>query len=374
MVDYDETLTDNISLTDVITKIVKKNLIERRLGTNIAIDSSKFSSASATNLNSPANLVSGDEEPVEWSLVQNPFPLIVEYDFAGRNRCVGRYKLKAPSAQNARMPTAWTFEVWNGSNWVVKHSVTGATGWAANETRIYVNTDLTTFGEKGRFVFTAGGQGNRLRLNQVEMDVCVYGYILNDEVSTSEDVKVKQLSDHIDKNAEILDLSVSKSFSDEVGLVDKVSKKMSTILSDEIGLTDSLIKHWIHGKDADISLEDSVTKFVTKSPMSDEVSLVDLVSKELAKEFVGEISLDDDVSRTTKKVLTDVVSIIPAATMKYILYSYSTGRQSNAATALGLLKDKINTIDTSKAIHYVDLESKFGVQVTGVLIWGEPTV
>jgi hypothetical protein len=165
-----------------------------------------------------------------------------------------------------------------------------------------------------------------------------------------------------------------RSNSDEISLVDKVSKKMSTILSDEIGLTDSVIKNWIHEKDADISLDDSVSKFVTKSPMGDEVSLVDLVSKELAKEFVDEIGLDDAVSRTTKKVLTDVVSIIPAATMKYILYSYSTGRQSNAATALGLLKDKINTIDSGKTLHYIDLESKFGVQVTGVLIWGEPTV
>jgi hypothetical protein len=165
-----------------------------------------------------------------------------------------------------------------------------------------------------------------------------------------------------------------RSNSDEISLVDKVSKKMSTILIDEIGLTDSIIKHWIHDKDADINLEDSVSKSTTKSPMSDEVSLVDLVSKELAKAFVDEIGLDDAVSRTTKKVLTDVVEIIPAATMKYILYSYSTGRQSNAATALGLLKDKINTIDSGKTLHFIDLESKFGVQVTGVLLWGELTV
>jgi hypothetical protein len=87
-----------------------------------------------------------------------------------------------------------------------------------------------------------------------------------------------------------------------------------------------------------------------------------------------EISLVDGVTKSLSKTLTDVIQIVPSGSTGYVLHSYSTGRQSNAVTALGLLKDKINTIDSGKTLHFIDLESKFGVQVTGVLIWGEPTV
>jgi hypothetical protein len=65
-------------------------------------------------------------------------PALIGYQFADGPRTITRYAIRFVNGQlTSRAPRDWTFEGFDGANWVVLDSRVGETGWAGVETRSY---------------------------------------------------------------------------------------------------------------------------------------------------------------------------------------------------------------------------------------------
>lgn len=79
-------------------------------------------------------------------------------------------------------PKNWTFEAWDGSNWIILDTQSNV-GWAASERKLFLLTNVTTY-IKYRLVVTAiGSGGTNLYIYEIEMyEISANSFYLNESV------------------------------------------------------------------------------------------------------------------------------------------------------------------------------------------------
>lgn len=98
-------------------------------------------------------------------------PQWIAYDF-GTATVVNKYTIRAYTG-GSNQPNclkSWTFEGWDGSNWIVLDSATNHPGWSAHELRSYPIPNSTPY-QKYRVNITANQGGPRVLLEEIEMMV-----------------------------------------------------------------------------------------------------------------------------------------------------------------------------------------------------------
>lgn len=87
---------------------------------------------------------------------------VLTYTFpAGVTRVVDAYWIKTITVGDPSAPTAWTFEGYDGANWVVLDSRQGESGWGRGETRFYEFNNQTAY-EAYRIAITGSENPNNL--------------------------------------------------------------------------------------------------------------------------------------------------------------------------------------------------------------------
>ena len=96
----------------------------------------------------------------------------IAYEFPNE-KIIQKYTVKASTAALERTPKNWTFEAYDGSGWVVLHSVTNATGWSVSEKREYLINNDTKY-KKYRLYVTATNGGEYIQVDEIEMMEAVW--------------------------------------------------------------------------------------------------------------------------------------------------------------------------------------------------------
>lgn len=82
---------------------------------------------------------------------------------------VRKWAITARSANLTRAPKDFALERWNGSSWVSVQSVTGATGWTANQRREYTNSGSSTSRFWRIYITANDGDASYTGLAEIEM-------------------------------------------------------------------------------------------------------------------------------------------------------------------------------------------------------------
>lgn len=127
---------------------------------------------------SDSNLFDGSESS---KASENASNWTVDYDFASTTeRVCNNYYIQqgnsGPSVVGAvRTPTAWTFEGYDGSNWVVLDRQAGEGSWGVGEKRFYEFQNARAF-QSYRMIFTAGPTDRDGGLPVYELSELGWGY------------------------------------------------------------------------------------------------------------------------------------------------------------------------------------------------------
>jgi len=175
--------------------------------------------------------------------------------------------------------------------------------------------------------------------------------------------------------AEDLAKKTSASKSDAITIAEVLSKEAKKVLTDSVSLAES--KTHSIGK----SLIDEIgivrqEDIATDKVLSDAVTLAEELTKSITKsEFSEAITLAEDLVKKTSLVLSDSLTVAATASRdSYEIYTYETSWYNNPKLAADSLQSKINTIDTTYSLHYVEIVDRaFGKQFKGVLLYGTST-